>query len=333
MKETQDILSSIAQGEFSPIYLLMGKETFFIDQISNQLIEKVVEEAAKDFDLTVLYGKETSVEQILEAAKRFPMMGDRQLIVVREAQYLEKTLELLEPYLANPQQQTVLVLCYMHKTVDKRKKIYKSILKQGLILESKPLNDYKIGSWIEQRGKTFGFSLHPHAVALLVTFLGSNLSKIDKELEKLSLNIEEGSVVTTEEIERFIGFSKEFNSFELNNALAQRNLTLAFRIVHNMAANPKQHPIQLTIVVVFNFFQKLFMYHGLSSSAEASKVLGVSPYFVKDYSAAAKKYSMKQTAKVLGILKEMDLKSKGVGAQNLPLEEVMKEMILKIVSV
>ena len=311
----------------------MGTEPFFIDQITAALMGTVVDEMARDFDTTVVYGKETTVDQILEAAKRFPMMGANQLIVVKEAQYLDRSVDQLASYCASPQPQSVLVLCYKHKKLDKRKKVYKAIASNGQILETKPLYDNQVGGWIEQRGKGYGFSFQPQALAMLVAYLGSDLGKIDKELEKLTNSVPSGTEITPEVIEQNIGYSKDFNSFELQNALGQRNLALCYRIVKYMGNNPSQHPFPLTISVVFNFFQKLFMFHGIKNPADAPRVLGVSPYFVKDYQAAAQKYSMRQTAKVLQLLNEYDLKSKGVGASNLPLEELMKEMVLKIVSV
>ena len=311
----------------------MGTEPFFIDQITAALMGTVVDEMARDFDTTVVYGKETTVDQIVEAAKRFPMMGAHQLIVVKEAQYLDRSIDQLASYCTAPQPQSVLVLCYKHKKLDKRKKVYKTIASNGQILETKPLYDNQVGGWIEQRGKGYGFSFQPQALAMLVAFLGSDLGKIDKELEKLTNTVPSGTEITPEVIEQNIGYSKDFNSFELQNALGQRNLALCYRIVKYMGNNPSQHPFPLTISVVFNFFQKLFMFHGIKNPADAPRVLGVSPYFVKDYQAAAQKYSMRQTAKVLQLLNEYDLKSKGVGASNLPLEELMKEMVLKIVSV
>lgn len=333
MKETQQILSSIANKNYAPVYLLMGTEPFFIDEITDALAASVVEESARDFDLTTLYGKETTVDHIVEAAKRYPMLGQQQLILVKEAQYLDRTFDQLATYCAAPQSQTILVLCYKHKKVDKRKKVLKNILSNGVVLETKPLYDNQIGPWIENRGKQYGFQFHPQAIAMLVAFLGNNLGKIDKELEKLTHSISNGSTIHPEQIEQFIGYSKDFNSFELQNALGQRNLELSYRIVKYMAGNPSQFPMVMTITVLFNFFQKVFMYHGLSSPADAPKVLGVSPFFLKDYQFAAKKYNMRQAAKVLSLLKVYDLKSKGVGAQNAPMGELMKEMILKIVSV
>ena len=311
----------------------MGMEPFFVDQVTTALMETVVEETARDFDTTIVYGKETTVDQIVEAAKRFPMMGSHQLIVVKEAQYLDRSIDQLSNYCTAPQQQSILVLCYKNKKMDKRKKVYKAIAKSGQILETKPLYDNQVSGWIEQRGKQYGFRFQPQAVALLVAFLGADLGKIDKELEKLTHSLGAGTEITPAIIEEYIGYSKDFNSFELQNALGQRHLALCYRIVKYMGNNPAQHPFPLTISVVFNFFQKLFMYHGLKNPADAPRVLGISPYFVKDYQAAAQKYSMRQTAKVLQLLKIYDLKSKGVGAKNAPLEELMKEMVLKIVSV
>ncbi|MGB1448415.1 MAG: DNA polymerase III subunit delta [Flavobacteriaceae bacterium] len=333
MNETQQILNSIANKKVAPVYLLMGTEPYFIDEISTALMNAVVDESARDFDLTVLYGKETTADQILEAVKRYPMLGKQQLIVVKEAQYLDRTIDALASYCASPQPQTVLVLCYKHKKIDKRKKLLKNIAAHGVVLETKPLFDNQIGPWIENRGKKYGFSFHPQALAMLVAYLGSNLGKVDKELEKLTHSLASGSKVTVEHIEHYIGYSKDFNSFELQKALGKRQLELSYRIVKYMAGNPSQHPLPLTIGVLFNFFQKLFMYHGLNRPADAPKVLGVSPYFVKDYQAAAQKFSMRQVAQVISILKTYDLKSKGLGANNMPMEELLKEMILKIVSV
>lgn len=311
----------------------MGSEPYFIDQITDALLATVVEETARDFDTTIVYGKETTVDQIIEAAKRFPMMGNYQLIVVKEAQYLDRTIDQLLNYCSSPQTQSVLVLCYKHKNLDKRKKVYKAIAKVGQILDTKPLYENQVGGWIAQRGKFYGLSFQPQSLAMLVAFLGSDLGKIDKELMKLTHSAAKGVEITPEHIEQYIGYSKDFNSFELQKALGQRNLAMSYRIVKYMGNNPSQHPFPLTIAVVFNFFQKLFMFHGLKSNTDAPKVLGVSPYFIKDYQAAAEKYSMRQSARVLQLLKEYDLKSKGVGAQNMPMEELMKEMVLKIVSV
>jgi DNA polymerase-3 subunit delta len=235
-------------------------------------------------------------------------------------------------YLENPQNQTVLVICYMNKKLDKRKKSYKAIAKSGVVLETKPLYDNQVADWIRDRGLRYALNFHPHAAPLLVSFLGTDLSKIDKELEKLSSRVEEGQQITAEIIEKYIGYSKDFNGFELQKALGKRDLEHSFRIIRYMASNAKKHPVTLTITVLFNFFQKLLLFQGLPSPSKAPSVLGVSPYFVKDYEAAARFYSMKQVAQVIGHIKDADLKSKGVGAQNLSTEELLKELIIKIIS-
>ncbi|MDB2325611.1 DNA polymerase III subunit delta [Candidatus Arcticimaribacter forsetii] len=333
MKDINQILSSIKKGDFAPVYLLMGSEPFFIDQVTKVLSTHVVEEHAKDFDSTIFYGKESLPEQIIEIAKRFPMMGTHQLVIVREAQSLDKKFEDLVTYLENPQSQTVLVLCYKLKNLDKRKKTYKAIAKNGVILETKPLYDNQVAAWIKDRGLRYGLNFHPNSTQLIASFLGTDLGKIDKELEKLASRIQQGEEITPALIEKHIGYSKDFNSFELKKSLGKRDLEHSFRIIKYMASNSKKHPVPLTIIVLFNFFQKLLLFHGVSSPSQAQKVLGVSPYFLKDYEASARFYSMKQISKVIEYIKEADLKSKGVGAQNLPMEELLKELVIKIVSV
>lgn len=333
MKETNQILSQIKRAEYAPVYLLMGTEPYFIDQVSNALIENVVDETARDFDLTIMYGKESHPDQIIEAAKRFPMLGKHQLIVVKEAQYLDRTLELLIPYLESPQPQTILVICYKNKVVDKRKKIYKAFQSAGVVLSTKPLYENQVAQWISEEVKNNNLKITPQSSALLIAYLGTELGKINSELNKLKHNLESNSEITPDLIERHIGISKDFNSFELQKALVTRNISHCYRIIQSMSANPSQHPLPLIIGALFNFFQRLFMFHSLSSTDDAPKILGVSPFFIKDYQSASQHFSMRQTAKVLEVLKEFDLKSKGVGADNLPLKELLKEMVLKIGSI
>lgn len=332
MNEVSSIQNAILKGEFAPVYLLMGEEPYFIDQISNLLLERVVEESARDFDSTIFYGKETHPDQILEAAKRYPMLGAHQLVVVREAQYLDRSLDKLTDYCTQPQPQTVLVLCYKYKKIDQRKKIAKAIANSGVVFTSKPLYDDKIPSWIATRSKQYQLDFTPQSSGMLASYLGSDLGKIDRELEKLSLAVPAQSQISPELIEQHIGFSKSFNAFELQKALGVRDLQHAFRIVQYIAQNPNQHPFVLIVSTLFSFFQKLFMYHSLSSKAEAAKTLGVHPFFIRDYEKAAQKFTLKQTAQVFTILKEIDLKSKGVGANNYRTDELLKEMVLKIVS-
>lgn len=310
----------------------MGSEPFFIDQIANELATVVIEESAKDFDYTVLYGKEAQPDQIVEIAKRYPMMGTKQLIIIREAQHLGSSIDSLTPYFESPQEHTILVLCYKYKKLDKRKKSYKTIDKKGVIVDTKPLYESQAIDWIKARGLHYGFNFHPQSLPLLVSFLGTDLSKIDKELEKLSNRVEEGKEITPKEIEEHIGYSKDFNVFELQKSLGKRDLVRSLLIIQYMTSNNKKHPIILTISGLFNFFQKLLLFHGLTSSSNVATILGINPYFIKDYQAAARFYSMKQTAQIIGYIKEADLKSKGVGSKNISEVELLKELIIKILA-
>jgi len=332
LNTSEQLLAQIRKGDIYTIYLLHGPETFFIDEITSLLMEVVVAEGAKDFDQTLLYGKETNALQIIEACKRYPMMGQRQLVVVREAQYLDKQWETLAQYFENPQPQTVLVLCHKHKKIDARKKVFKALKDTQCIFEAAPLKEYKIMGWIQERAKSYRFDIAPDAANLLFTYLGSDLSKIDKALEKLTNNLASGTHLTPQMIQDHIGYSKDFNSFELQKALGQRNMPLALRIAKYMAENAKNHPVQLILPMLFNYFQKILLYHGLPNRNEAPKRLGISPYFIEEYENAAQFYSLRQSAKVIAVLKEMDLKSKGLGAVNMDNESLLKELIVKIIS-
>lgn len=332
MNTSEQLLAQIKQGKIHNIYLLHGLESFFIDEITSVLMELIVDENAKDFDQTLLYGKETDALQVIEVCKRYPMMGQRQLVVVREAQYLDKQWDTLAHYFSAPQPQTVLVLCHKHKRIDTRKKVFKDLKNSQCVFEAEPLKEYKVMGWIEQRVKAYNFSIDPQASNLLVTYLGSDLGKIDKALEKLKSNLEPGVFLTPQVIENQIGYSKDFNTFELQKALGQRNLPLAIRISKYMAENAKNHPIQLILPVLFSFFQKILLYHGLPNRNEAPKRLGISPYFIKEYEKTAGFYSLRQCAKVIAIIKEMDLKSKGLGAVNMDNENLLKELIVKIIA-
>ncbi len=331
MKDINQILSSIKKGDYAPVYLLMGTEPFFIDQVKKVLSSHVVEEHARDFDSTIFYGKETLPEQIIETAKRFPMMGSHQLVVVREAQYLDKTIDFLVPYLENPQSQTVLVLCYKHKKLDKRKKSYKAIAKSGVVLETKPLYDNQVADWIKDRGLRYGFNFHPHAPPLLVSFLGTDLSKISNELSKLMLVLPKETIINDKHIEDNIGISKDFNNFELRKAVGEKQIVKANRIINYFAENPKNNPLVMTVSLLNGYFTQLLMFHGLKDKSKNSvaKNLGVNPYFVDEYFVAARNYPMRKVAQVIAFLRDADVKSKGVGA-NQSNEDILKELLFKI---
>lgn len=330
MDKVKQIVNNIKRGELQPIYFLMGDEPYYIDALSNFIENTILSEAEKGFNQQVFYGRDATIEDIVAAAKRFPMMAERQVIIVKEAQDLSRTIENLITYAENPQPTTVLVFCYKYKKLDKRKKIYKAISKTGVLFESKKLYDNQIPDWIRRVLAGKGYTITPKASLMLVEFLGNDLSKINNELEKLQLIIKPSEPITPQLIEENIGISKDYNNFELLNAISTRDFKKAFSIIQYFAHNSKNHPLVMTIALLYSFFIKVFKYHAISNKSEAPKVLGVSPYFIKDYETAARNYSMKRVSDIISIIREIDLKSKGVGA-NLNQADLLKELIVKII--
>ena len=317
MQEFHQLLADINKQKFARVYLLSGTESYFIDAISDALMANVVDESAQDFDQTIVYGKDTSVAEILDAVKRYPMVGQHHLVMVREAQNLDRIMDdALAEALKNPPASSVLVLCYKNKAVDKRKKLYKTVQKTGIVQTFKALYENQVPSWIQKRASTMRLNMPPQSAFLLAECLGSNLNKIERELEKLKLAVPEGSEVNAALIEEHIGFSKEFNNFELQKAIGMRQSAKSYQIVRYMIQNPKNHPLPLTLSTLHSFFQKVLLYHGLSNRSKAAETLGVNSYFVKDYETAARNFSMKQVGKALRLLFEADIKSKGIKGRN-----------------
>jgi DNA polymerase III subunit delta len=334
MDEIAKIVADITAGNLKPIYFLMGEEPYYIDRLSGFIEKNVLQDHEKDFNQTILYGRDVSVEDIVSAAKRFPMMSEKQVIIVKEAQELAKTIENIEKYAENPMPTTVLVFCYKYKTLDKRKKALKTIQKNGLVFESKKLYENQVGQWINRVLQAKDYKIEPKANAMLVEFLGTDLSKINNELEKLQVVLPKGSTITAKDIEVNIGFSKDFNVFELRNAIGVRNQKKAYQIVQYFADNPKDNNIVMVVGLVFSFFTQLLKYHALKDKnpANVAKTIGVSPFFLKDYDVAIKNYQLKQVSAAIHHLREIDLKSKGVGAANLSLSDLYKEMLVKVFS-
>ena len=332
MDEVLKIINDIKSGNIKPIYLLMGEEPYYIDKLSEYIEKSILTEEEKGFNQTVLYGRDVTIEDIVGTAKRYPMMADRQVVIVKEAQDLVKTIDKLESYAENPMPSTVLVVCYKYKTIDKRKKLLKSISKTGVIFESKKMYDNQVGQWITRVLQGKGLTIEPKANAILVEFLGNDLSKISNELEKLQIILPKGSVITAKLIEENIGFSKDFNNFELLNALGSKNQVKAYQIVQYFSENEKANPIVLTTSAVFNFYVKLLKYHGLKDKnpKNVAAVLGVHPFFLKDYDTGLKNYPMKKVSAIVTTLRSFDVKSKGVGANALPSHDLYKELLVGI---
>ncbi|AXT59322.1 DNA polymerase III subunit delta [Aquimarina sp. AD10] len=332
MDEVKQIVSNIKKGDIKPIYFLMGEEPYYIDRIAEFIDKNVLAEEEKGFNQMVLYGRDVTIDDIVANAKRFPMMAERQVVIVKEAQDLSRTIEKLGDYAENPQPSTVLVMCYKYKKIDKRKKLYKTVAKTGVIYESKKLYENQVSDWIRRVLAGAKYNIEPKAAQMLVEFLGTDLSKINNELEKLKLIIPAGSQITATQIEENIGISKDFNNFELRKAIGSRNEIKAYRIIKYFSQNPKDNPLVVTISLLYSFFSQVLQYHGLSDKSQRSvaSALKINPYFVKDYSEAAQNYPMKKVSQIVGLLRDADVKSKGVGASNLPQGDILKELLVKI---
>ncbi|HEY9185276.1 MAG TPA: DNA polymerase III subunit delta [Salegentibacter sp.] len=334
MEEAKQIVNSIRQGNISPIYFLMGEEPYYIDKISDFIAENILAEEERGFNQIVIYGRDTTIDEIASNARRYPMMAERQVIIVKEAQDLSRSIESLSAYSDNPQPTTVLVMCYKYKKIDKRKKLYKSINQSGLVFESKRLYDNQIGPWIQKTLKSRGYSISPKASQMLLEFLGTDLGKIDNELEKLQLITPKDTQITPELIEENIGISKDFNNFELRKAIGERDVMKAHRIINYFAQNPKDNPLVMTISLLFAYFSQILQYHGLTdkSKGNVAKQLKVNPYFVSDYVLAAKNHPMKKVSRAIDLLHQTDAKSKGIGAANVSQGDLLKELLVKIMN-
>ena len=332
MDEVLKIVNDIKAGNIKPIYFLMGEEPYYIDKLSDYIEENVLSEEEKSFNQTVLYGRDVSVEDIISAAKRYPMMAERQVVIVKEAQDLVKTIDKFESYASSPMPSTVLVICYKYKTLDKRKKVTKLFDKAGVVFESKKLYENQVGQWITRVLHTKKFSIEPKANAMLVEFLGTDLGKINNELEKLQIILSAGSTISAKDIEENIGFSKDFNIFELRKAIGERNQLKSYKIAQYFSDNPKDHPMVMTNGLIFSFFIQVLQYHGLKDKnpKNVAAVLKVNPFFLKDYDVALNNYPMKKVSQIVALLRDIDVKSKGVGANALPQHDLLKEMLVGI---
>jgi DNA polymerase-3 subunit delta len=327
----EQIVTDLKNKIYHPVYFLYGDEPYFIDYISDYIEDNVLNEAEKEFDQTLLYGRDVDVGTIIDTARRYPMMSGYHVLIIREAQEIEK-IEGLQPYIDNPLKSTILVIAYKYKKIDKRKAFAKSIDKTGVLFESSKLYDRQVPTWITAQIKNRGYQISPKACTLLAEYLGTDLGRIMNELEKLVINIPPGSTVTEEIIERNIGISKDYNVFELQNALGKMDTLKANRIINHFAANPRQHPTVVVLTVLFNFFVKLMIYYQLEDKSRnnVASVLSVSPFFVKDYAEAASNYSMNKLRTIISMIRQYDMKVKGVNNVSTEDGQLLKELIYKI---
>ena len=325
------IITDLKNRKFVPVYFLEGEEPYFMDGISDYILENVLTEDEKGFNQCILYGKDLSIDSIMTAARRFPMMAERQVVVIREAQNI-KNIEELVSYVEKPLKSTILVINYKYKTLDKRKTFPKLIDQKGILFESKKIYDNQLPAWISSYLKNQKYTVSPQAAAMISEYLGADLSKVANELDKLIISLPAGTQITPDHIEKNIGISKEFNVYELHNALGERDLLKANRIINYFGDNPSDNAAPKVISSLFGYFSKLLTYQFLEDKSQnnVASVLQVHPFFVKTYVTAAKNYNIKKLVEIVSILREYDMKSKGWGNVSATPADLQKEMIYRI---
>lgn len=339
MKELDLILKSIKNKELLPLYFFHGEESYYMDVAVKAFENEVLTEDEKAFNQTILYGKETTYPDIFALARQFPMMGDKMVIIVKEAQDLdlnELAVNAFLAYLENPVESTLLVFTHKNKTLDgKKRKLNEVLKKKGYIYKSEKLRDSDIPKFIQKELEQQKIKTTPNIAPLLAEYLGRDLSRIANEINKLKVILKEDEILDDKLVEKHIGISKEYNVFELQKALGQKDAGKAIKIVHYMGKNPKTNPIVMTIGSLYNYFSDTIIYQTMIGEPQATIAaeMGKNPYFLKDYAEAARNFPMKYATRVISILREIDLKSKGLGANQTSDDELLKEMVFKILNV
>ena len=334
LQEINIIVSKIKSKVYSPIYFLMGEETFYIDHITNLLQDQILSEEEKSFNQTILYAKDTSITELVSLCKRYPINSEYQTVFLKEAQDLSRQIEVLSEYALNPMMSTVLIINYKYKRLDKRKKLFKNIQKFGIILDCKKMYENKIPMWITDVLKKDNYTIDYKSSFILTEYLGNDLNKINNQLNKLKILCSKEKIIDSKLIEKNIGISKEYNVFELRNAIGKKNFKKSIEISNYLSSNTSKHPVQLILSSIFNYFIQIFQLHCINNKSESniSKVLGINPYFINDYVNASKKYSMKNISKIISLINEFDLKSKGVGVPKISNNDLLKQLITQIIN-
>lgn len=335
----KQLISDLQAGKFAPVYLLTGEENYYIDQISDYFEEKIVSPDMRDFAQTIFYGRDVTMENVIERANNTPMLSPIQLVMVKEAQDIGKSKnktvadwDALVRYLEHPQPQTILVLCYRHAKIDKRTKAYKAIADTGVIYERNKLYDNEVPGWISNVVNQKGYTITQRGAVMMAEALGNNLSKIVNELSKIYITLPVGSTITEEVIEYNVGISKDYNIFELQNAIGRRDVERCNRIVNYFAANPKENPIQMVLPSLYGYFIKVMLFHQEPDKKLAAQKMGINPFFMRDYETAARNYTLGKLATCIGYLYDTDLRSKGVRNTGTTTDgELLKELIFKII--
>ena len=333
----REIVNDARTGIFKPVYLLMGDEPYYVDMVCDAILEHCLDESERDFNQTVCYGADVSADAVITAARRYPMFADRQLVVVKEAQMM-KTLEELALYCQNPLDSTVLVLAMHGASADKRKSLYKTVSKIGVVVESQALRDYEVPRWIPMFYQTKGLRIAPDAAALLAEHAGTDLNKIAIETEKMLKNLPEGTVeVTASDIEKNVGISRQFSIFELTKELSLKNSAKALRIASYIGASAK-FAMPMAVSALYTHFYRILKYEALlmqnsrPGNDQKAKVLGVNPYFFSEYDTAVRNYPLKKCMAVIALLKEYDFKGKGGDVGEAAPAELMVELTARILN-
>lgn len=332
MAETyENIIDNLKKKIYRPVYFLCGEEPFYIDKISDFAENNILDEGEKDFNQHVYYGLDSDVQNIISSCKAFPMMGTLQLVIIKEAQQLKK-IEELAAYVQNPLESTILVICHKYKKPDERKEFGKAIKKNSVYFVSDKVKDYKLAEWIEKFVKSEGLKIGVKSAALLAEFLGNDLSKISNEIDKLKILLPAGAEITPEAIQKNIGISKDYNVFELQNAIGEKNIFKANQIVDYFGKNEKSHNVLMVLPQLYTFFTRLMKIHGLTvkSDKAAGEALGMHPFIAKDFIKYASHYPMNKLVKIFQHLEQADLRAKGIDNTGMASGEIMKELMFKI---
>lgn len=329
----ENILKDLRAKHYYPVYYLMGEESYYIDMIADYIADNVLNDTEKEFNQTIVYGADVDIATVINAAKRYPMMSEYQVVIVKEAQSI-RNMEELSYYLQKPLQSTILVLCHKHGTLDRRKKLAAEIEKVGVLYESKKMKDTQLPMFITSYLKQKGIDIEPKAIAMMVEFVGTDLSRMTGELNKLVITLSKNSTrITPEQIERNIGVSKDYNNFELRSALVEKDVLKANKIIKYFEENPKTNPIQMTLSLLFGFFSNLMLaYYAPEKSEQGiATFLGLkSPWQAREYISAMRRYSGVKTMQIIGEIRNTDAKSKGVGNSSLSDGDILRELIFKI---
>jgi DNA polymerase-3 subunit delta len=329
----EKILNDLKKQNFKPIYWLEGDEEYFIDQIIHYAENKILTESEAGFNLTVFYGRDAAWTDVVNSCRRYPMFSERQVVILKEAQSM-KDVEKLESYIEKPLSSTCLFVAYKNKKLDGRTKLAKMLKDKAVLFSSKKLYDNELPEWTSDLVKSKGYTISNKALFLLIDHIGNDLSRLNNEIDKLTLNLSSRKNITEDDIENFVGISKEFNVFELQQAIASRDLYKAVRIIQYFGANPKAAPLQLIFPSLYNFFSKVLMVYSVPSRDEKSiaAAIGVHPFFVKDYMQSAMKFSHHEIEKVLLLLYEYNLRNVGVNDAGTEDADLLKEMVVKMIA-